>query len=83
VPAGERWDRSDEALLSEEVSVAFHFKTKAAAFTKVAQASRAFTLKVEKGAELASALRQAIEHVRHHRTQALVEIQVAAGAESG
>jgi acetolactate synthase-1/2/3 large subunit len=47
-------------------------------FTKVAQASRAFTLKVEKGAELASALRQAIEHVRHHRTQALVEIQVAA-----
>jgi acetolactate synthase-1/2/3 large subunit len=42
------------------------------------QASRAFTLKVEKGDELPSALRRAIEHVRHHRTQALVEIRVAA-----
>jgi acetolactate synthase-1/2/3 large subunit len=47
-------------------------------FTKVAQASRAFTLKVEKGDELQSALRLAIGHVRQNRTQALVEIRVAA-----
>ena len=45
---------------------------------KVAQASGAFTRKVEKGDELLSALRQAIEHVRVRRTQALVQIRVAA-----
>ena len=46
-------------------------------FTKVAEASRAFTIKVEKGDELAAALKRAITHVRTEKTQALVEIRIA------
>jgi acetolactate synthase I/II/III large subunit len=46
-------------------------------FTKVAAASRAFAIRVDKGEELPSALRKAIDHVTRERTQALVEIRVA------
>ena len=46
-------------------------------FVKIAQASRAFTVKVDRGDELPVALRQAIEHVRTRKTQALVEIRIA------
>ena len=46
-------------------------------FTKVAEASRAFTIKVEKGDALPAALSRAIEHVRTKKTQALVEIRIA------
>ena len=46
-------------------------------FTKVAEASRAWTAKVEAPGELAGVLAAALEHVRTKRTQALVEISVA------
>lgn len=46
-------------------------------FIRVAQASRAFAIKVETGDELPSALARAIEHIRQNRTQALLEIKVA------
>lgn len=46
-------------------------------FTKVASASRAWTAKVERGDELLSVLRAAIEHVTTKKTQALVEIRIA------
>jgi len=46
-------------------------------FTKIAEASRAFTIKVEKGDDLPAALGRAIEHVRTRRTQALIEISIA------
>ncbi|GLH76667.1 acetolactate synthase [Bradyrhizobium sp. SSBR45G] len=46
-------------------------------FVKVAEASRAFAIKVEKGDELRSALMRAVDHVRRNRTQALVDIRIA------
>ena len=46
-------------------------------FTKVAEASRAWTAKVDAPGDLAGVLAAAIEHVRTKRTQALVEIGVA------
>lgn len=46
-------------------------------FTKVAEASRAWTAKVEAPGDLAGVLAAALEHVRTKRTQALVEIGVA------
>jgi acetolactate synthase I/II/III large subunit len=46
-------------------------------FTKVAEASRAFTIRVTKGDELQAALQTAIAHVTTQRTHALVEIRVA------
>jgi acetolactate synthase-1/2/3 large subunit len=46
-------------------------------FAKVAEASRAFTIRVTKGADLKDALQRAINHVTLHRTQALVDIRVA------
>jgi acetolactate synthase-1/2/3 large subunit len=46
-------------------------------FTKVAEASRAWTAKVERGDELLGVLQAAIEHVTVHKTQALVEIRIA------
>jgi acetolactate synthase-1/2/3 large subunit len=46
-------------------------------FTKVAQASRAFTIRVEKGPELPGALKEAIGHIRNQRTHALIEIRIA------
>ncbi|HBK04962.1 MAG TPA: thiamine pyrophosphate-requiring protein [Acetobacteraceae bacterium] len=46
-------------------------------FTKVAEASRAWTAKVEAPGDLAEVLAAALEHVRTKRTQALVEISVA------
>jgi acetolactate synthase-1/2/3 large subunit len=46
-------------------------------FTKVAEASRAWTAKVERGDELLGVLQEAIEHVTVHKTQALVEIRIA------
>ena len=46
-------------------------------FTKVAEASRAWTAKVDAPGDLAGVLAAAIEHVRTKRTQALVEISVA------
>ncbi|MGK6314242.1 thiamine pyrophosphate-requiring protein [Neorhizobium sp. DT-125] len=46
-------------------------------FTKVASASRAWTTKVERGDELLSVLKAAIEHVTVEKTQALVEIRIA------
>jgi acetolactate synthase-1/2/3 large subunit len=45
-------------------------------FTKIAQASRAWTALVSDGAELPGVLAAAIEHVETRRTQALVEIRV-------
>jgi acetolactate synthase I/II/III large subunit len=47
-------------------------------FTQVAAASRAWSMRVEKPGDLPAALAAAIEHVRTKRTQALVEIRVAA-----
>ncbi|SHH38344.1 thiamine pyrophosphate-requiring protein [Bradyrhizobium erythrophlei] len=46
-------------------------------FTKVAQASRAFTIRVEKGPELPGALKEAIGHIKNRRTHALIEIRIA------
>lgn len=46
-------------------------------FTKVAQASRAFATRVEKGSELPAALKAAIEHIRRERTHALIDIRIA------
>jgi acetolactate synthase I/II/III large subunit len=46
-------------------------------FTQVAAASRAWTAKVDKAAELPGVLTAAIEHISTTRTQALVEIRVA------
>ncbi|MFH1803272.1 MAG: thiamine pyrophosphate-requiring protein [Pseudomonadota bacterium] len=47
-------------------------------FTKVAQASRAWTAKVEKAADLPAILHAAIGHIDTNRTHALVEITIAA-----
>lgn len=46
-------------------------------FAKVAQASRAFATRVEKGSELPAALEAAIEHIRRERTHALIDIRIA------
>ena len=46
-------------------------------FTKVAEASRAFAIRVTKGSDLKGALRRAIDHVTSKRTLALVDIRVA------
>lgn len=46
-------------------------------FTRVAQASRAWAARVEKGEELAGVLERAIEEVTTHRRAALVEIIIA------
>ena len=46
-------------------------------YTKVAQASRAWTARVETAADLPGALAAAVEHVTTKRTQALVEVLVA------
>lgn len=46
-------------------------------FTRVAEASRAWTARVASHDELANALRAAIEQVTVHRRQALVEIRIA------
>jgi acetolactate synthase I/II/III large subunit len=46
-------------------------------FTKVAEASRAWTARVDKAADLPGVLAAAIEHVTTQRTQALVEIGIA------
>jgi acetolactate synthase-1/2/3 large subunit len=46
-------------------------------FTKVAEASRAWTTRVERGDDLLAVLEAAIEHVTVERTQALVEIRIA------
>ena len=45
-------------------------------FTKVAEASRAWTARVDAADALAGVLRAALEHIRVHRTQAMVEIRV-------
>ncbi len=45
-------------------------------FTRIAQASRAWTAEVSDGAQLPEVLRQAIEHIDTKRTQALVEIKI-------
>jgi acetolactate synthase I/II/III large subunit len=47
-------------------------------FAQVAAASRAWTARVDVAGELPGVLAAAIEHVRTKRTQALVEIHVAA-----
>jgi len=47
-------------------------------YSQVAAASRAWTARVEVGGDLPRVLAAAIEHVRTQRTQALVEIRVAA-----
>ncbi|MFN7024656.1 MAG: thiamine pyrophosphate-requiring protein [Pseudorhizobium sp.] len=47
-------------------------------YTKVAQASRAWTATVERGEELPAILAAAIEQVMVHKTLALVDIRVAA-----
>jgi acetolactate synthase-1/2/3 large subunit len=46
-------------------------------FTKVAEASRAWTARVERAADLTGVLKAAIEHVTTRRTQALVDISIA------
>jgi acetolactate synthase-1/2/3 large subunit len=46
-------------------------------FTKVAQASRAFTIRVETGPKLPAALKDAIDHIKNQRTHALIEIRIA------
>lgn len=46
-------------------------------FTKVAEASRAWTARVDTAADLPDTLRAAIEHVTSKRTHALVEISIA------
>jgi acetolactate synthase I/II/III large subunit len=45
-------------------------------FTKVAEASRAWTARVDKGSELPAVLAAAIDHVTIQRSHALVEIRV-------
>ena len=45
-------------------------------FTKVAQASRAWTARVDEAAQLPGVLAAALEHIAANRTQALVEIRV-------
>jgi len=45
-------------------------------FTKVAEASRAWTARVEEGSELPAVLGAAIDHVTIYRSQALIEIRV-------
>jgi acetolactate synthase I/II/III large subunit len=47
-------------------------------FTQVAAASRAWSARVEVAGDLPAVLAAALEHVRTKRTQALVEIRVAA-----
>jgi acetolactate synthase-1/2/3 large subunit len=47
-------------------------------FTSVAAASRAWTARVEDGRELTEVLRSAIRHIHETRTQAFVEVRVAA-----
>ncbi|KEO53788.1 thiamine pyrophosphate-requiring protein [Thalassospira permensis] len=46
-------------------------------FTKVAEASRAWTAKAERAADLPEILRQAIAHIDTNRTHALVEVTIA------
>jgi acetolactate synthase-1/2/3 large subunit len=46
-------------------------------FCKIAEASRAYTERVEKGADLPAALARAIEVIRTEKRQALVEVRVA------
>ena len=46
-------------------------------FTKVAEASRAWTSKVEDGAALEAVLAEAIGQVQTSRKQALVEVKIA------
>lgn len=46
-------------------------------FVKVAEASRAFARRVQKGAELGEVLRQAIDHVSARKGLALLDIRVA------
>ncbi len=46
-------------------------------FTKVAEASRAWTATVSDGKDLPGVLAQAIRHIDENRTQALVEIKIA------
>lgn len=46
-------------------------------FTKIAEASRAFTIKVENGSDLPAALGRAIDHIRTQGSQAFVEISIA------
>ncbi|MDP9857434.1 thiamine pyrophosphate-requiring protein [Agrobacterium tumefaciens] len=46
-------------------------------FTKVAEASRAWTARVDRAEDLDAALAAAIEQVTIHKTQALVEIRIA------
>lgn len=45
-------------------------------FTKVAEASRAWAARVDKGEELPAVLQAAIEHIEKERTHALVEVRV-------
>jgi len=47
-------------------------------FVKIAQASRAFAARVEKGSELLAALEAAIDHISRERTHALIDIRVGA-----
>jgi acetolactate synthase-1/2/3 large subunit len=47
-------------------------------FCKVAEASRAFTQRVENGADLPGAMARAIEVIRKEKRQALLEVHVAA-----
>lgn len=46
-------------------------------FTMIAQASRAFAARVEKGSELPAALSAAIDHISRERTHALIDIRIA------
>lgn len=46
-------------------------------FTKVAEASRAWTATVSDGKDLPGVLAQAIRHIDENRTQALVEVKIA------
>ncbi|HBN47913.1 MAG TPA: thiamine pyrophosphate-requiring protein [Thalassospira sp.] len=46
-------------------------------FTKVAEASRAWTAKAERAADLPEILRRAIAHIDTNRTHALVEVTIA------
>lgn len=45
-------------------------------FMMVAQASRAFAMRVEKGSELPAALKAAIDHISRERTHALIDILI-------
>jgi acetolactate synthase-1/2/3 large subunit len=46
-------------------------------FAMIAQASRAFAARVEKGSELPAALSAAIDHISRERTHALIDIRIA------